>query len=68
MAERLGTGLQNLGQRFDSASHLKKRSCSLQGHFFVGMGPAGQQDADTPGPRPEYILKFLNNFLKNICK
>ena len=23
MAERLGTGLQNLGQRFDSASHLK---------------------------------------------
>ena len=24
MAERLGTGLQNLVQRFDSASHLKK--------------------------------------------
>ena len=25
MAERLGTGLQNLGQRFDSAWHLKTK-------------------------------------------
>ena len=25
LAERLGTGLQNLGQRFDSARHLKER-------------------------------------------
>jgi|BioPla2DNA2_1021312.scaffolds.fasta_scaffold15275_5 hypothetical protein len=26
LAERLGTGLQNLGQRFDSARHLEKRA------------------------------------------
>ncbi len=30
MAERLGTGLQNLLQRFDSASHLQKITVALQ--------------------------------------
>jgi hypothetical protein len=29
LAERLGTGLQNLGQRFDSARHLEKRAAIL---------------------------------------
>ena len=34
MAEGLGTGLQNLLQRFDSASHLKKVLYNmLVGHF-----------------------------------
>ena len=33
MAERLGTGLQNLGQRFDSAWHLKKKKPT--GFFFL---------------------------------
>ena len=36
MAERLGTGLQNLVQRFDSASHLKKPEGPLLAFFGAG--------------------------------
>ena len=35
LAERLGTGLQNLLQRFDSARHLQKMPLNLfQGHLL----------------------------------
>ncbi len=34
LAERLGTGLQNLGQRFDSARHLKKTPPTIAGGVF----------------------------------
>ena len=35
LAERLGTGLQNLLQRFDSARHLQKMPLELlQGHLL----------------------------------
>ena len=35
LAERLGTGLQNLLQRFDSARHLKEMPLELlQGHLL----------------------------------
>ena len=35
MAERLGTGLQNLVQRFDSASHLKNKRAVKRLFFFA---------------------------------
>ena len=35
MAERLGTGLQNLVQRFDSASHLKNKRAVKRLSFFA---------------------------------
>ncbi len=34
LAERLGTGLQNLGQRFDSARHLEKMPPTLMSEAF----------------------------------
>ena len=35
LAERLGTGLQNLLQRFDSARHLTKNASQIaEGHFW----------------------------------
>ena len=40
MAERLGTGLQNLVQRFDSASHLKKPMDSM-GFFRYDLSIRG---------------------------
>ena len=43
LAERLGTGLQNLLQRFDSARHLKKPSEFLRRLFCCfGDGFCGQ--------------------------
>ncbi len=57
LAERLGTGLQNLLQRFDSARHLKKMPLELlQGHLLYKI--------DT-----ELILKSLSmlTYLHN-CK
>ena len=40
LAERLGTGLQNLGQRFDSARHLKMKDRALSPVFrFEGLRP-----------------------------
>lgn len=39
LAERLGTGLQNLLQRFDSARHLQKMPLELlQGHLSLNLG------------------------------
>lgn len=35
LAERLGTGLQNLLQRFDSARHLKNASGVTSGAFII---------------------------------
>ena len=46
MAERLGTGLQNLLQRFDSAWHLKKPARNRW--FFEYIYCRGK----TPGPPP----------------
>ena len=37
MAERLGTGLQNLVQRFDSAWHLKETPWTYVRGAFCGM-------------------------------
>ena len=37
MAERLGTGLQNLGQRFDSASHLRESGPSRPDLSVIGF-------------------------------
>ena len=34
LAERLGTGLQNLGQRFDSARHLKIKDMAFRHVFY----------------------------------
>ena len=36
LAERLGTGLQNLGQRFDSARHLNERDTTDYRVSFFG--------------------------------
>ena len=35
LAERLGTGLQNLLQRFDSARHLKKNASGVTLGAFI---------------------------------
>ena len=44
LAERLGTGLQNLLQRFDSARHLQKMPLELlQGHLLYKI------DTETAG-------------------
>ncbi len=39
LAERLGTGLQNLLQRFDSARHLKNASQIAERHFTFSDSP-----------------------------
>ena len=62
LAERLGTGLQNLLQRFDSARHLKEMPLELlQGHLSYKIDTetagvacglvdvAGRRDAATLG-------------------
>ena len=54
MAERLGTGLQNLLQRFDSAWHLKKPAISRW--FFEYIYYRGK----TPGPPPSFHSKVTN--------
>ena len=49
MAERLGTGLQNLVQRFDSASHLQHEAGTIQPAFIylkgmLEIGITGRQE------------------------
>lgn len=77
LAERLGTGLQNLGQRFDSARHLKERDtteyrvslffCARTLRLFTNHDPgrvtgAGDAVADgVVGDRSEDVFPILDS-------
>ena len=63
MAERLGTGLQNLVQRFDSAWHLKKALRQLRAFFIL----AADQQNDKVRYHQQYSGKLqIHNFFQRL--
>ena len=65
MAERLGTGLQNLVQRFDSASHLKKKRAVKRRSSFFCLPIAFVTRTRTFSKKAKRIdFKFFSKFFK----
>ena len=55
MAERLGTGLQNLLQRFDSAWHLQNRHSTNVGWLFLWIAIPNKKGRLNQEPTPRFI-------------